>query len=122
MLSYRAHVWICVGLLIALFGIPIVGNIVQAAGTATLPRAVQLPLMIFYFGLFVAFGLSAIPVMVMTVARRQNLDLLKRSETAIIWIMWGLILAGLAVALPAMIADGFFAGAQSSIARPGTGG
>ncbi len=110
MLSYRAHVWICVGLLIALFAIPIAGNIAVAGGMAAPPRAVQLPLMIFYFALFVAFGLSAIPVMVMTVARRQDLDILKRNEAAIVWIMWGLILAGLAVALPAMIADGFFAG------------
>ncbi|MEI9932675.1 MAG: hypothetical protein WDM89_19610 [Rhizomicrobium sp.] len=86
-------------------------------GTAALPRAAQLPFMIGYMLLFLAFGLSAIPVMVMTVlrnqARRGNdkvepIAMLIRNQNRIIWAMWILILAGTAVALPTMIQSGFF--------------
>ncbi len=117
MLSFRTHVTICVALFVALFGIPIVGNIVQAIGTTTLPHTLQLPFMIGYMILFVAFGLSAIPVMVMIVVRNQiklgndkvePIATLIRNQNRIIWAMWILILAGTLVALPAMIQSGFF--------------
>lgn len=113
MLSLRAHAWICGGLFAALLLIPIVGNSLQAAGVAPPPRSVQLPFMIGYLILFVAAGMSAIPVMVMTVLRAQarqgQAAGLIRHQNKIIWAMWILILLGIAIALPAMIADGFFA-------------
>lgn len=115
MLSFRTHVIICACLFAALFGIPIAGNIVQAMGTKTLPHDLQLPFMIFYMILFLAFGLSAIPVMVMAVLRGQAkigdgapFAPLVRHQNKIIWAMWILILAGTAIALPAMIQSGFF--------------
>jgi hypothetical protein len=37
-----------------------------------------------------------------------------RHETTIIWVIWGLILAGLAIAVPAAIKDGFLNGGTSS--------
>lgn len=116
MLSLRAHAWICGGLFAGLIAIPIAGNTLQALGVPPPSRAWQLPVMIFYLTLFLAFVLSAIPVIVKTVLRAQQANagvepvaLLIRHQNAIIWGMWILILAGLAIALPAMIADGFFA-------------
>ena len=115
MLSFRSHVIICAVLFALLFGIPIAGNIVQATSTTTVPRAAQLPFMIGYMILFLAFGLSAIPVMVMAVLRGQAkigdgapFAPLVRHQNKIIWAMWILILAGTAIALPAMIQSGFF--------------
>jgi hypothetical protein len=116
MFSLRTHAIICGVLFALLVGIPIAGNIVQAMGTASLPHALQLPFMIGYLILFLAFGLSAIPVMVMAVLRGQAkigdgapFAPLVRHQNKIIWAMWILILAGTAVALPAMIQGGFFA-------------
>jgi hypothetical protein len=115
MFSLRTHVIICACLFAALFGIPIIGNIVQATSNATAPRAAQLPFMIGYMLLFLAFGLSAIPVMVMSVLRGQAkigdgapFTPLVRHQNKIIWAMWILILAGTAIALPVMIQSGFF--------------
>ncbi|MBV9992045.1 MAG: hypothetical protein JOZ72_12225 [Alphaproteobacteria bacterium] len=121
MLSLRAHVWICAGLFAALLVVPIVGNVLAASGMAPPPRSMQLPFMIGYLVLFVAAGLSAVPVMVMTVLRAQERQgraaALVRRQTTIIWAMWALILLGIAVAVPAMIADGFFATVDGAAAR-----
>jgi len=115
MFSLRTHVIICACLFAALFGIPIVGNIVQAMSTATVPHVLQLPFMIGYMTLFLAFGLSTIPVMVMSVLRGQAkigdgapFAPLVRNQNKIIWAMWILIIAGATIALPAMIQSGFF--------------
>jgi hypothetical protein len=118
MFSLRTHALICVGLFALLIGIPIVGNSLQAAGMAPPKGNYQLAFMIFYFGLFIAAGLSAIPVMVKAVLRghermgNANAPLIApmiRNQNRIIWGMWILILAGLIVAIPAAIQDGFFA-------------
>jgi uncharacterized membrane protein YGL010W len=113
MLGLRAHAWICAGLFAALIGIPILGNTLAMAGVAPPPRASQLPLMVFYLTLFLAFGLSTVPVIVMTVLRVQAGNPaaagLIRRQNAIIWTLWILIVLGAAIAAPAMIAGGFFA-------------
>jgi hypothetical protein len=123
MFSLRTHAIICGVLFAFLIGIPILGNALQAAGTAPPPRAFQLPFMIGYMVLFLAFGLSAIPVMVMAVLRGQAkigdgapFEGLVRHQNKIIWAMWILILAGTAVALPMMIQSGFFT--QRATASP----
>jgi hypothetical protein len=115
MLSFRTHIILCACLFAALFGIPIVGNIVQATSNATVPYAMQLPFMIGYMILFLVFGLSAIPVMVMAVLRGQAkigdgapFAPLVRHQNKIIWAMWILILTGTAIAFPIIIQSGFF--------------
>jgi hypothetical protein len=115
MFSLRTHIIICAVLFALLFGIPIAGNVLQAAGTPPPAGDYRLIFMVLYFGLFIAFGLSAIPVMVMSVLRGQAkigdgapFAPLVRNQNKIIWAMWVLILAGIAVALPAMIQSGFF--------------
>ena len=72
MLSFRAHAIICAILFALLLGIPIAGNIAQASGMAPPAAAPLLAFQIFYFTLFLAFGLSAIPVIVMVVLRQQE--------------------------------------------------
>jgi hypothetical protein len=115
MFSLRTHAIICGVLFALLIGIPMVGNALLAAGAAPLPSRYGLAFMIFYFGLFLAFGLSAIPVMVMAVLRGQAkigdgapFEGLVRHQNKIIWAMWILILAGCAVAIPAAIQGGLF--------------
>jgi hypothetical protein len=65
--------------------------------------------------LFVAFGLSTIPVMVKTVlgvqakrgtAQQAPVAAAIRHQNAIIWVLMGLIVAGSVVAIPAMILGG----------------
>jgi hypothetical protein len=115
MFSLRTHAIICAILFALLIGIPIVGNSLQAGGMAPPKGNYQLAFMIFYFGLFVAAGLSAIPVIVKAVLRGQErlgnarqFAPLIRNQDKIIWGMWVLILAGLVLAIPAAIQDGFF--------------
>jgi len=115
MFSLRTHAIICGVLFALLIGIPILGNVLQAAGTAPPPAGFRLAFMIGYMILFLAFGLSAIPVMVMSVLKGQAkigdgapFEGLVRHQNKIIWAMWILILAGTAVALPTMIQSGFF--------------
>ena len=115
MFSLRTHAIICGVLFALLIGIPILGNTLQAMGTAPPSAAFRLPFMIGYMILFLAFGLSAIPVMVMSVLKGQAkigdgapFEGLVRHQNKIIWAMWILILAGTAVALPTMIQSGFF--------------
>lgn len=113
MLSLRAHAWIAACLFAALIGIPILGNTLYAMGMGPPSRAVQLPLMVFYLAIFLAFALSTVPVIVMTVLRAQANNRaaagLIRHQKAIIWTLWVLMLLGTAIAVPAMVADGFFA-------------
>ncbi len=114
MLSFRAHVVICVVLFALLIGIPILGNILQASGVTPHPGGPLLAFQIFYFALFLAFGLSAIPVMVMIVLRGQKgvaaepIAAMVRNQTKIIWALWILILAGAVIAIPAAIQGGLF--------------
>jgi hypothetical protein len=117
MLSLRTHAIICGALLAALIGIAIAGNVLESAGVAPLEGASRVVALILFFGLFTAFGLSAIPVMVMLVLRAQvkagNQELpgiaaLIRKQNVIIWSLWALIAAGLCVAIPAMIMGGAF--------------
>lgn len=70
-----------------------------------------------FFALFVAAGMSAIPVMVKLVLGVQErlgnqnapvIGAMVRHQTAIVWVLWGIIAAGIVVAVPAMIANGFF--------------
>lgn len=114
MLSFRAHAIICAILFALLIGIPIVGNVLQASGVTPPLGGPLLAFQIFYFALFLAFGLSAIPVIVMIVLRGQRgveaapIAAMVRNQNVIIWTLWILILAGAAIAIPAAIHDGFF--------------
>ena len=117
MLSLRAHAIICASLFAALIGIALLGNALQASGTIRDLGAYKLPFLILLFVLFVAFGFSAIPVMVKLVlgfqrtAGNENIPAVAGALAAEKWIvygLWGLMTAGVAVAIPAAIQGGLF--------------
>jgi hypothetical protein len=117
MLTLRTHAIIFGALLAALVGIAVGGNALESAGVAPLSGASRYVAVMLFFGLFIAFGLSAIPVMVMLVVRAQvkagNQDVpaiaaVTRRQNVIIWSLWALIVAGLCVAIPAMTMSGAF--------------
>jgi len=117
MLSFRAHALICLGLLATLVAVAAGGNLLAASGLIQDAAKIRLPGLILVFGLFIAFGFSVIPVMVMSVlgahkrigqGDREPIKGLIAAQKVIIWTMWALLATGLAVALPAMVRLGFF--------------
>jgi len=130
MFSLRTHVWIFLGLLAAVVLLGMAGNLLAATGFQPALTEIQLPLQIVFLGLVVALALAFVPVMVKLVigfqlrAGNGDLALVKSVATrqkAVIWALWILMLAGLAVALPAMIRDDFFSAgaAPAEAADPG---
>ncbi len=127
MFSLRTHAIICAALFAALFGIAILGNVLAAAGVIHPPSGAGRTLAVsLFFGLFLAAGLSAVPVMVKLVVGAQKtlgnqgvpvIGATIRGQNVIIWAIWALMLAGLAVALPATIAAGFFGPGPQAFAQ-----
>jgi len=117
MLSLRAHVIICASLFAALLLMVPLAGLLHATGLIKDPAAYKIPAIVIVGGLFAAFAFSAVPVIVKLVLGfqktigNQNVpairSLLSR-ENLIIWAMWGLMGAGLLIAIPAAIADGAF--------------
>ncbi len=118
MFSFRTHLIVCLSLFAALIGMAVIGNVLAASGVIRPPRgAAQAIAVGVFLTLFLAAGLSAIPVMVKLVLGAQErlghrdaplVGPLIRHQGAIVWAMWALILAGVAVAAPSMVAGGFF--------------
>lgn len=94
------------------------GDVLIESGVVKNPLQYQTPAKIIFFTLFVAFGFSLIPLMVRLVL--AGLEAIGRGVNAqpfapliarpgwIVWPLWLLMAAGLAVALPAAIRAGFF--------------
>ena len=115
MFTLRTHVILCGALFAALIGIALVGSVAQRAGMTPPSGTGRLVAVTCYFALFVAFGLSTIPVIVKLVLLAQvhagNQDVAAvaaviRRENTIIWTLWGLMVAGLLVAVPAAVVGG----------------
>ena len=96
----------------------IAGDAVITSGAVRNQAAFEAPAKIVFFTLFVAFGFSLIPLMVAVVL--AGLDLIGKGLNVqpfqplisrpgwIVWPIWVLMAAGLAVALPAAVHAGFF--------------
>jgi hypothetical protein len=117
MLSFRAHVTILIAVFGAMIGIAILGNILAAAGIIHGLGAWKLPMLIVIFGLFLATGFAAVPVIVMAVLGFQRkignetvpvVASVLKAEKIIIYVLWALMLAGAIIALPAAIHGGLF--------------
>jgi hypothetical protein len=117
MLSLRAHVIVCVTLLALVIGVAIAGNLLASAGIGPPRGTARTISAAVFFGLFIAFGLSTIPVMVKLVIGAQKqigndtvpvIGFAVSHETAIVLGLWGIILLGLAIAIPAAAMQGFF--------------
>jgi hypothetical protein len=115
--SLRTNFLISAGLFGAILVLAIIGNVLEKAGVGPLTGGRRLAVMVVFFGLFLAFGFSLVPVMVKTVLGAQvslgNQDVAVvaaalRRQHLIIWVLWALMGAGTIVAVPAAIAGGMF--------------
>ncbi len=115
------------GILALLILAVMIGDAIEAAGVVKDPSALQTPAKIVFFALFVAFGFSLIPLMVRLVLGFQVLignknvapvRIAVARSNWIVGIIWALMAAGLATALPAAIGQGFFAGGSPESATP----
>ena len=127
MFTLRTHVIICASLFAAMIGVAILGNVLEMVGVPPLRGASRYVAMALFFGLFIAFGLSAIPVIVKLVLGAQvsagnaNAPAIAAAihhEKTIIWALWGLIVAGMMLAVPAALVGGMFGdGPQRALRR-----
>jgi hypothetical protein len=117
MLSLKTHALITGGLFAAIIVMAMIGSALHDSGYIADSSASQLAAKIIFFTLFLAFGFSAIPLMVKLVLAGQvgigNADvgivrLVAAHETRIVIGFWLFLGLGLAIAIPAAIRDGFF--------------
>jgi hypothetical protein len=112
--SLRTSVMICGGFFVAMIALAIVGNVLEKSGV-TLAGGWRYVVIAVFFTLFLGFGFSAIPVMAKLVLGAQvrlgNQDVAAvaaalRQQNLIIWAIWGLMIAGTLIAIPAAIFNG----------------
>lgn len=117
MFSLRTHLIISGALFGALMLVAAGGDLLTSLDIVHVSGRLRSPAFILVFGLFLAFGFSLPPVLVksvMGVQRRMGaadspqIRRLVAGDNLIIWLMWAVMAAGLIVALPAMLRDGFF--------------
>lgn len=117
MFRLRTHAFIAAGLFALLVLIPLVGSLAAPNGVGVMAPPLKIAFQVFYLGIFAAFGLSLIPVIVMSVLGAQvklgNADKAPvaaavRRQNTIVWVLMGLVVLGAAIAIPAMILDGGF--------------
>jgi hypothetical protein len=115
--SLRTFAFLCGGSFAALLMIGWCGSILQASGTIRDAGALKIPFLALMIGLLLVFAFSAIPLMVGAVLGfqrnigNQNLPVVRsalRSQHIIVYAMWGLIAAGLLIAVPAAMVSGAF--------------
>jgi hypothetical protein len=117
MLSLRTHAIISAGILVAIIGLAMIGNALQSGGVVRDGTGTRLAAMTVFLGLTAALAFSLVPVMVKLVLGVQagigNADnpVIGRviaHERVIVFVLWGLIGLGLAIAVPAAMIDGAF--------------
>ncbi len=137
MFSLRTHAIIFFGLLAAIIAFAAIGNSLQSAGVIK-PEGLGTPVKILFFALVLALAFSGVPLIVKAVlgfqktVGNQDVGPIKTAianEKYIVFVLWGLMAAGLALAIPAAIQDGAFdtaSGESASgpsegklVARPG---
>ncbi|QEX24269.1 hypothetical protein FRZ61_42100 [Hypericibacter adhaerens] len=116
MFSLRTHAIISGALFAAMILFAIGGNIVTG-GRPLKDPTLMLGAKILIFGLFLAFGFSVIPLLLKIFLAGQGaignsevglVKTLAAHQTAVVWVIWGIFIAGLALAIPAAINDDFF--------------
>ncbi len=119
MFSLRTHAFIFFGILGAIMLLAIAGNVAEAYGVPRPPPGMQTLLKVVFLGLVVALGISFIPLMVKFVlqgqiwAGNQDRPFIKsliEHQATIVFVLWGIIGAGLLIAIPTAIKDGFLSG------------
>lgn len=114
MLSLRAHAFVSGGLLALLIGVAVLGNLLQAQGVTLGPSAMG-PAILLYFALFLAFGFSLPPLMVLLFLRGQHrigngdkplVRALEAGKHKVVWAIWAVFALGLILAASAILSDG----------------
>jgi hypothetical protein len=117
MLSLRTHALITGGIFAGLLVIGWGGNLLDAFGLFPHEPVLQIGTLVLVFGLCAGLAFSAVPLMVLTVLRfqvkignanRPFIRTLIAHQRVIVFAMWGLMAAGLLLAVPAAILDGAF--------------
>jgi hypothetical protein len=117
MLSLRTHALITAGFFAGLLLIGWGGNLLDAFGLVPDEPALQIAALIVLLGLCAGLAFSAVPLMVLTVLRfqvtignanRPIIRMMIAHQRIIVFVMWGLMAAGLLLAVPAAILDGAF--------------
>ena len=117
MLSLRTHALITAGFFAGLLLIGWGGNLLDAFGLLPHDRSLQIAVLVVLLGLCAGLAFSAVPLMVMLVlgfqvrignGGRPVIQTLIAHQRAIVFVMWGLMAAGLLLAVPAAILDGAF--------------
>ena len=93
------------------------GNLLEGFGLFPHEPALQIGVLVVLLGLCAGLAFSAVPLIVLTVLRfqvsvgnanRPFIRTLIAHQRAIVFVMWGLLAAGLLLAVPAAILDGAF--------------
>jgi hypothetical protein len=117
MLSLRTHAIITGALFALIVLLAVAGNILEATAIIKRPEQPQTWLLALFFTLFLAFGYSAIPLMLKVFLAGQawigngNVGIIKAMaahQTATVAGFWLFCTVGLALAVPAAIDDGAF--------------
>ena len=113
----RTFAILCAGSFLALLAIGWGGSILQASGIIHDAGAFKIPILATMLGLTALFAVSAVPVMVGLVLGFQrnigneNVPVIRsalKRQNLIVFVIWGLMAAGAAVAIPAAILSGGF--------------
>lgn len=131
MFSLRIHALITVGLFVAIPIAPWCLNLAHSAFAS--PAAFESSVKVVVFGLFLACGYSAVPLMIKLFLAGQRgignaavapIAWLEAHQVAVVVGVWLFFSLGVAVAVPAAISDGFFGpsgqapGAAITISQP----
>src|SRR6478735_9795421 len=115
MLRLRTHAWICAGFLLALLALGWGGALLANSGMAAPAPPWNWVYLGVLFALLLGFAFSAVPVMVLLVTGAQAQlgtpaagVAQPRWQNAIVYVLWGLMAAGTAIALPAAYFLGAF--------------
>jgi hypothetical protein len=115
MFSLRTHAFISGALFAGLILLAILGSLLNG-GRPLKDPVLMMGARILFFGLFLALAFSLIPLMLKIFLAAQvkigngELGLIKAlgaHQAAVVWVVWGIFIAGLAIALPAAINDNF---------------
>jgi hypothetical protein len=130
MLSLRAHRIISGGLFASIITLAAIGNVLHDQGWLPDNSTTQLAARIVFFGLFLLFGFSCIPLMVKLVVNGQiaigNGDVaivraVAAHQTGVVIGFWLFLGVGLVIAIPAAIQDGFLGPASPAPLGPSEG-
>jgi hypothetical protein len=117
MLSLRSHSLITGAIFAGLLAIGWGGNLLDGLGLLPHDWTIQIAVLALMLGLCVALAFSAVPLMVLIVlgfqARIGNAGVpvirtLIAHQRTIVFVLWGLMAAGLLIAIPAVILGGAF--------------